>query len=120
MKRIYVLTLLLCTLITHAVPIFAQQQKKITLSTSRPATLMVKIPRVPAKGIDIYIENHTVSFNAFTEDCIIEVSDDDDTVIYSENIKAGQTSCELPVTLWGNFTICISFENVKYYGEITL
>lgn len=75
--------------------------------------------RTPIQPPTVYIEDYTLSFSAFEEDCTIQLLEDSG-VVYSDVILAGTTSYSLPGTLSGEYTIQLLLGNWIFEGEIEL
>lgn len=76
-------------------------------------------PKSPIQPPTVYIEDYTLNFSAFEEDCTIQLLDDSG-VVYSDVIPAGTTSYSLPGTLSGEYTIQLLLGNWIFEGEIGL
>lgn len=77
-------------------------------------------PRTPAPAPVVYLENHTLSFNAFEDDYAIQLLDENEVVVFSNMIPAGTTSFLLPTTLEGEYQIQLIYGNFIFTGYIEL
>ncbi len=76
--------------------------------------------RVPVQPPFVYIEDCTLSFNAFEDDCAIQLLDENEVVVFSNMIPAGTTSFLLPTTLEGEYQIQLIYGNFIFTGYIEL
>lgn len=74
--------------------------------------------RVTAQPPVVYLANYTLSFNAFEEDCTIQLLDEDDAIVFSGIIPAGTTSFQLPSTLEGEYQVQLIYGNFIFTGYI--
>lgn len=75
--------------------------------------------RTPIQPPAVYLEDYTLSFSAFEEDCVIKLLDEGE-VVYEVDIPAGSTSVVLPSTLSGEYTLQLFRGNWVFEGEIGL
>jgi len=80
---------------------------------SQPSKAPILIPAV-------YLDGHTLSFDAAIEGCEVRLLDEDENVIFSDFIAISQTSLTLPATLSGTFELQIIRGNFIFYCEIEL
>lgn len=73
----------------------------------------------PIQPPAVYLEDYTLTFSAFEEDCVIKLLDEGE-VIYEVDIPAGSTSVILPSTLSGEYTLQLFKGNWVFSGEIEL
>lgn len=73
----------------------------------------------PIQPPAVFIEDYTLSFNAFEDDVVIQLLDGDD-VAYEVNVPAGTSSVVLPSTLSGEYTLQLIWGNWVFSGEIEL
>lgn len=76
--------------------------------------------RTPIQPPMVYIEDYTLSFSAFEEDCTIQLLDENDVVVFSDVIPAGATSFQLPSILVGEYQIQLIYGNFIFTGYIEL
>ncbi len=91
----------------------------LTCSIIDPSAIGHQTHKAPPKNAVVYLEDYTLSFSAFEEDCTIQLLDDSG-VVYSDVIPAGITSYSLPGTLSGEYTIQLLLGNWIFEGEIEL
>ncbi len=77
-------------------------------------------PTAPMQAPVVYLENYTLSFNAFEEGCAIQLLDENDVDVFSSMIPAGTTSFLLPTTLEGEYQIQLIYGNFIFTGYIEL
>ena len=122
MKNTFIKTLLFFIGFTMPICTFAQKSTTeihLEANWDDPSVLGSQFPRVPARLPIIYQCGHTLSFNAFSTGCTLEVSQERETILYSY-IKAGDTTFDIPLTLSGNYVLHFKFDSVEYIGDITL
>lgn len=68
----------------------------------------------------VYLENYILSFNAFEEDCAIQLLDENDAIVFSSVIPVGTTSFLLPTTLEGEYQILLIYGNFIFIGFVEL
>ena len=74
----------------------------------------------PIQPPSIYLGNHTFSFNAFEEDCLIQLLDNGGNEVFSSVIAAGTTSFQIPTTLEGEYQILLSYGNFIFIAFVEL
>lgn len=124
MGKHFILTTLFCAALS-VVPAFSASPEygvRVFLSVRilDPQSAGTVIPRGPACRPTMWLSNHWLLFGDFGEECTLEVLTADGDVCYSAFLMPGDTSCELPVSLSGDYTIVLRMENVEYWGEIIL
>lgn len=77
-------------------------------------------PRMPIKIPTVSLDGHLIYFNALGDSCTLEVTDENNDVVYSRLISAEETCFLLPSTLKGQYLIKFIFENLTYWGYIEL
>ena len=85
-----------------------------------PAPIGHKPSKAPIQPPVVYLDDYTLSFNAFEEDCAIQLLDEDDVVVFSDVITAGTTTFLLPSTLSGEYQIQLIYGNWIFIGWIEL
>ena len=78
------------------------------------------LPKAPIQIPEVYLDGHTLSFDAAIEGCEVRLLDEDENVIFSDFIAISQTSLTLPTTLTGTFELQIIRGNFIFYCEIEL
>lgn len=76
--------------------------------------------RTPIQPPAVYIEDYVLSFNAFEDDCAIQLLDEDDVIVFSGVLPAGTTSFQLPSTLEGEYQIQLIYGNFIFTGYVEL
>ena len=78
------------------------------------------LPKSPIQIPEVYLNGHTLSFDAALEGCMVRLLDENENVIFSDFIEESQTSLVLPATLTGTFELQIIRGNFIFYCEIEL
>lgn len=77
-------------------------------------------PKSPIQVPEVYLDSHTLSFDAALEGCTVRLLDEDEYIIFTDFIEENQTSLLLPSTLMGTFELQIICGNIIFYCEIEL
>lgn len=77
-------------------------------------------PKSPIQIPEVYLDGHTLSFDAAIEGCEVRLLDEDGNVIFTDFIEENQTSLILPSTLSGTYELQIVSGNIIFYCEIEL
>lgn len=91
----------------------------LTCSIIDPSAIGHQTHKAPPKNAVVYLEDYTLSFDAFEEDCVIKLLDGDG-VVYEVDIPAGSTSVVLPSTFSGEYILQLFKGNWVFEGEIGL
>ena len=123
-KRIFIL-LLMMTISSSACYIYADgNPTPLALNIIRPGDHTGSggnaHPKSPIQIPEVYLDGHTLSFDAAIEGCTVRLLDEDENVIFSDFIEENQTSLILPSTLTGIFELQIIRGNIIFYCEIEL
>ena len=78
------------------------------------------LPKMPIQIPEVYLDGHTLSFDAAIEGCEVRLLDENEDVIFADFIEENQTSLILPSTLTGTFELQIIRGNIIFYCEIEL
>ena len=78
------------------------------------------LPKSPVQIPEVYLDGHTLSFDAAIEGCEVRLLDANENVIFTDFIEENQTSLILPSTLTGTFELQIIRGNIIFYCEIEL
>lgn len=116
MKKLFIL----CCLFAVTLTIHADGWINLQTNYRNPAPAGRGKPRSPIQPPSIYLGNHTFSFNAFEEDCLILLLDNSGNEVFSGVIPAETTSFQLPTTLEGEYQIQLIYGNFIFIGEIEL
>lgn len=124
MRKHFIMIMLICAALANS-PVFSalpDQCFRVPLSVRilDPKSLGSTTPRCPAQTPIIWMSGHTLQFGDFGQECTLEIFAADGYVCYSTVILPGDTSCELPPSLSGTYTIVLKMENVEYWGEIII
>jgi hypothetical protein len=68
----------------------------------------------------VYIEDYTLSFEAYHPDYALIIKDEDDNVVYTTSVWSSQTEVVLPSTLTGDYEINLVMGNWLFTGWISL
>ena len=74
----------------------------------------------PARPWYITQNDYVLTLPAFEDDYILELRDEDDVVVYTDDVPAGTTQIVLPSTLSGDFEIRLVGDTYYYRGYISL
>ena len=77
-------------------------------------------PKSPVQIPEVYLDGHTLSFDAAIEGCEVRLLDEYENVIFADFIEESQTSLILPSTLTGTFELQIIRGSITFYCEIEL
>lgn len=91
----------------------------LTCSIIDPSAIGHQTHKAPQKNAVVYLEDYTLSFSAFEENCVIKLLDEGE-VVYEVDIPAGLTSIVLPSTFSGEYTLQLFRGNWVFEGEIGL
>lgn len=78
------------------------------------------LPKSPVQIPEVYLDGHTLSFDAAIEGCEVRLLDANENVIFTDFIEENQTLLILPSTLTGTFELQIIRGNIIFYCEIEL
>ena len=78
------------------------------------------LPKFPILIPEVYLDGHTLSFDAAIEGCEVRLLDANENVVFTDFIEENQTSLILPSTLTGIFELQIIRGNIIFYCEIEL
>ena len=110
---------LLCCFFAVTLSMHANGWIHFQVGYNNPLNTNKGIPRTPIQPPAVYLEDYTLSFDAFEEDCVIKLLDEGE-VVYEVDIPAGSTSVILPSTLSGEYTLQLFKGNWVFEGEIEL
>ena len=77
-------------------------------------------PKTPIEVPKVYIEDYTLSFGINHPEYILNIKDENNSVVYSTVVPSTQTQVTLPSTLSGNYEIHLVMGNWLFGGEISL
>lgn len=116
MKKLFIL----CCLFAVTLTIHADGWIDFQVSYNNPTHATPRKPRTPAQAPAVYLENYTLSFNAFEEDCLIQLLDNSGNEVFASVIPAGTTSFQFPTTLEGEYQILLSYGNFIFIAFVEL
>ena len=87
---------------------------------NKPSGLQNPKSPSPMEPPAVYLEDCTLSFDAFEEDWAIQLLDKNNVVVFSSVIPSGTTMFQLPTTLEGEYQIQLIQGNILYWGIIIL
>lgn len=90
------------------------------IKQTNPESELTPLPKAPILIPAVYLDGHTLSFDAAIEGCEVRLLDEDENVIFSDFIAISQTSLILPATLSGTYELQIIRGNFIFYCEIEL
>ena len=74
----------------------------------------------PVRPWYITQNDYVLTLPGFEDDYILELRDEDDVVVYTDDVPAGTTQIVLPSTLSGDFEIRLVGDTYYYRGYISL
>lgn len=77
-------------------------------------------PRNPIEVPLVYIDDYTLTFEAYHPDYTLIIKDEDGDVVYSTTVFSAQTQVVLPSTLSGDYEIQLVMGNWLFTGWINL
>ena len=77
-------------------------------------------PKSPDETPTVYIEDHTLFFEANHLEYVLNIKDEDGDVVYTTVVYSTQTQVVLPSTLSGDYVIELAVNNLLYTGWINL
>lgn len=77
-------------------------------------------PRNPIEVPLVYIDDYTLTFEAYHPDYVLIIKDEDGDVVYSTSVYSAQTQVVLPSTLSGDYEIQLVMGNWLFTGWIAL
>ena len=77
-------------------------------------------PKNPIEVPLVYIEDYTLTFEAYHPDYVLTIKDEDGDVVYSTTVFSTQTQVVLPSTLSGDYEIQLVMGNWLFTGWIAL
>ena len=88
----------------------------------KPLTNGLPFPKNPITIPEVYLDDHTLYIDNIGDDSTIELTDENDDVVYSVFVTNGTTTVVLPSTLTGIYELSIIPETGDFYfsGEIEL
>lgn len=104
----------MATTISKGLPI------EIYVSLINPTKFGDRKPRMPVKIPTVYLDEYLIYFDALGGSCTLEITNENNNVVYSRPISAEETCCLLPSTLKGRYLVKFVFENLTYWGYIQL
>ncbi|MBQ4392270.1 MAG: hypothetical protein II826_04060 [Prevotella sp.] len=121
------LLLAFCLLIASANVTNAYQEINLPAITlqlriKKPVGGGLPFPKNPVTIPEVYLDDHTLYVDNIGDDATIELTDENETVVYSVFVTNGTTTVVLPSTLTGIYELSIIPETGDYYfsGEIEL
>lgn len=94
----------------------------LQLRIKKPVGGGLPFPKNPVTIPEVYLDDHTLYIDNIGDDATIELTDENETVVYSVFVTNGTTTMVLPSTLTGIYELSIIPETGDYYfsGEIEL
>ena len=77
-------------------------------------------PKNPIEVPLVYIDDYTLTFEAYHPDYALIIKDEDGDVVYSTTVFSAQTQVVLPSTLSGDYEIQLVMGNWLFTGWINL
>ena len=114
MKKVSFLILALLT----SVLVQASIAISFDCSVIDPKTAGNQLPKNPIEVPLVYIDDYTLTFEAYHPDYALIIKDEDGDVVYSTTVFSAQTQVVLPSTLSGNYEIQLIMGNWLFTGWI--
>ena len=92
----------------------------LSVSIIDPSPIGHQTHKSPVCPPSVFIEDYTLSFNAFDDDVVIQLLDGDDVIVFSGVIPAGTTNFQLPSTLEGEYQIQLIYGNFIFTGYVEI
>lgn len=89
------------------------------VAADNPSKASIRFPRVPQRMPQVFLSGYVLYFENFASPCALTVQDAETTVFVTE-LMPDNTSCELPTSLSGAYTLVLKLGSVEYRGEIVL
>ena len=77
-------------------------------------------PKSPVQVPTVYIEDYTLTFEAYHPDYILYIKDEDGDVVFTTTVYSAQTQVVLPSTLSGDYEVELVMGNWLFTGWINL
>ena len=77
-------------------------------------------PRTPIEVPLVYIEDYILTFEAYHPEYVLNLKDENGTVVYSTIVYSTQTQVVLPSTLSGDYKVNLVMGNWLFTGWINL
>ena len=77
-----------------------------------------QIPKSPVQAPEVYIDDHTLTFDSSCHNCTLRLVDAENEVVYTTVISS--STLVLPATLEGTYELQIIRDNWCFYGDIAL
>ena len=77
-------------------------------------------PKSPIQPPTVYINDYTLSFEAYHPEYVLSIKDEEDEVVYTTVVSSSQTQVILPSTLSGEYKIELIMGNWLFTGWINL
>ena len=78
------------------------------------------LPKSPIQIPEVYLDGHTLSFDAAIEGCEVRLLDSNENVVFADSIEENQTTLVLPNALTGTFELQIIRGDIIFYCIIEL
>jgi hypothetical protein len=114
MKKLFIL----CCFFAVTLTIHADGWIDFQTRYRNPNPASTRKQRAPIQPPHIYLEDYSLSFNAFEEECLIQLLDNSGNEVFSGVIPVGTTSFQLPTTLEGEYQIQLIYSVFIFIGYI--
>ena len=115
MKKVFLTLALLMSMLVQA-----KELVPLTVSYDDYKPIGHGSPKNPIEVPLVYIEDYTLSFEAYHPDYTLIIKDEDGDVVYSTTVFSAQTQVVLPSSLSGNYEIQLIMGNWLFTGWINL
>ena len=114
--------LIFTTVFLLANPLLAADLIPLFVGIVKDKTSGVQNPKSPSSMEPpvVYLEDYTLNFDTFEEQCTIQLLNGNGVVVFSSMIPVGATSFLLPTSLEGEYLLQIVQGNYCFYGYINL
>lgn len=121
MRKIAILLfamLMSCTFAQAQVPV--QHQIPLICQGIHHGTIGHDYPKSPADPPTVYLEDYTLTFEAYHPEYVLYIKDEDEVVVYSTVVTSASTEVVLPSTLSGDYEIELIMGDWLFSGWIYL
>ena len=110
-----------CCLLAISVHSFADQTIYLQVRGHEPILKGNGPRRMPQRPLMADLDGHTLTFGyGFDHVVTLELLDEDENLVYTNDLYPGQTTLLFPGSLSGEYVICLTIGSMCYIGAIEL
>ena len=113
MKKVFLTLALLMSMLVQA-----KDLVPLTVNYNDDMPIIHGHPKTPIEVPLVYIDDYTLTFEAYHPDYALIIKDEDGDVVYSTSVYSAQTQVVLPSTLSGDYEIQLVMGNWLFTGWI--